>query len=140
MNPNNQLRTTSSERRKPPIRILIADNQPVIRNGLRDLLSVQDDFVVVGEAADGREVVDKVQQLEPDVLLLDLRMPSLDGRSTLQAMAHLNKHTRVILLTDSEEKAGFADNAIGCSGIVMKQSAADSIVKSIRKVQEIWSD
>src|SRR3984893_18780612 len=143
MNEDNEVRANSSESRKPSIRILIADDHPIVRDGLRKLLSLEDDFDVIGEAADGREVLDKVQELDPDVLLLDLRMPNLDGLSTLQAMAQLNKHTKVIVLTASEDKNEFVQAMkLGCSGIVLKQTAPELIVKSIRKVQggEIWLD
>jgi DNA-binding NarL/FixJ family response regulator len=143
MSEDNELRVNPSEGGKPSIRILIADDHPIVRDGLRKLLSLEDDFDVVGEAADGREVLDKVQELDPDVLLLDLRMPNLDGLSTLQAMSQLNKHTRVIVLTASEDKNEFVQAMkLGCSGIVLKQTAPELIVKSIRKVQggEIWLD
>src|ERR1700681_4008678 len=143
MNEDNEVRTNSSESRKPSIRILIADDHPIVRDGLRKLLSLEDDFDVIGEAADGREVLDKVQELDPDVLLLDLRMPNLDGLSTLQAMSQLNKHTRVIILTASEDKNEFVQAMkLGCSGIVLKQTAPELIIKSIRKVHggEIWLD
>src|SRR5215831_14371314 len=91
------------ERKKATIRIVLADDHPIVRDGLKKLLLLEDDFEVVGEASDGREVLERVQELDPDVLLLDLRMPNLDGLSTLQALAQLNKHTRVIVLTASED-------------------------------------
>ncbi len=125
------------------IRILIADDHPIVRDGLRKLLSLEDDFEVIGEAADGREVLDRVQEMDPDVLLLDLRMPNLDGLSTLQALTQLNKRTKVIVLTASEDKNEFVQAMkLGCSGIVLKQTAPELIVKSIRKVYggEIWLD
>jgi len=140
---DNEVRVNPTENRKPMIRILIADDHPIVRDGLRKLLSLEDDFEIVAEASDGREVLDKVQELDPDVLLLDLRMPNLDGLSTLQAMAQLNKKTRVIVLTASEDKNEFVQAMkLGCSGIVLKQTAPDLIVKSIRKVYggEIWLD
>ena len=143
MREDNELHANPEEGRKPSIRILIADDHPIVRDGLRKLLSLEDDFDVIGEAADGREVLDKVQELDPDVLLLDLRMPNLDGLSTLQAMSQLNKHTKVIVLTASEDKNEFVQAMkLGCSGIVLKQTAPELIVKSIRKVQggEIWLD
>jgi len=143
MSEDNEFQANSSEGKKPSIRILIADDHPIVRDGLRKLLSLEDDFDVIGEAADGREVLEKVQELDPDVLLLDLRMPNLDGLSTLQAMSQLNKHTKVIILTASEDKNEFVQAMkLGCSGIVLKQTAPDLIVKSIRKVQggEIWLD
>jgi DNA-binding NarL/FixJ family response regulator len=140
---DNEIRVNPTENRKPMIRILIADDHPIVRDGLRKLLSLEDDFEIVAEANDGREVLDKVQELDPDVLLLDLRMPNLDGLSTLQALAQLNKKTRVIVLTASEDKNEFVQAMkLGCSGIVLKQTAPDLIVKSIRKVYggEIWLD
>jgi DNA-binding NarL/FixJ family response regulator len=133
----------SKEKRKATVRILLADDHPIVRDGLKKLLQLEDDFEVVGEAADGREVLDKVQELDPDVLLLDLRMPNLDGLAALQALQQNNRRTRVIVLTASEDKNEFVQAMkLGCSGIVLKQTAPDLIVKSIRKVHggEIWLD
>src|SRR6202021_482828 len=134
---------TPAEPRKGMIRVLIADDHPIVRDGLKKLLSLEEDFQVVGEASDGCEVLDRVQELDPDVLLLDLRMPNLDGLSALQALQQTNKRTRVIVLTASEDKNEFVQAMkLGCSGIVLKQTAPDLIVKSIRKVNsgEIWLD
>ena len=128
---------------KKRIRVVIADDHPIVRDGLKKLLKLEDDLDVVGEAGDGREVLDRVQQLDPDVLLLDLRMPNLDGLSALQALQQTNKRTRVIVLTASEDKNEFVQAMkLGCSGIVLKQTAPELIVKSIRKVNagEIWLD
>src|ERR1700693_1989644 len=131
------------ENRKGTVRIVIADDHPIVRDGLKKLLLLEDDFEVVGEAVDGRDVLDKVRELDPDVVLLDLRMPNLDGLGALQALQTINKRTRVIILTASEDKNEFVQAMkLGCSGIVLKQTAADLIVKSIRKVHsgEIWLD
>jgi two-component system nitrate/nitrite response regulator NarL len=131
------------EVRKGTIRLVIADDHPIVRDGLKKLLLLEDDFDVVGEAGDGREVLEKVRDLDPDVLLLDLRMPNLDGLGALQALMQINKRTRVIVLTASEDKNEFVQAMkLGCSGIVLKQTAPDLIVKSIRKVHsgEIWLD
>ena len=95
------------ERKKTSCRIVIADDHPIVRDGLKKLLQLEDDFEVVGEAGDGREVLELVQQLDPDVLLLDLRMPNLDGLATLQALSQINKKVRVIVLTASEDKNEF---------------------------------
>ncbi len=132
-----------TEKKKATVRIVIADDHPIVRDGLKKLLLLEDDFEIVGEAGDGREVLEKVQELDPDVLLLDLRMPNLDGLSALQALQQTNKRTRVIVLTASEDKNEFVQAMkLGCSGIVLKQTAPDLIVKSIRKVNsgEIWLD
>jgi Response regulator containing a CheY-like receiver domain and an HTH DNA-binding domain len=125
------------------IRVLIADDHPIVRDGLKKLLALEEDLVVVGEASDGREVLEKVQETDPDVILLDLRMPNLDGLSALQSLQHLNHHAKIIVLTASEDKNEFVQAMkLGCSGIVLKQTSPELIVKSIRKVHagEIWLD
>ena len=135
--------TETPERRKPNIRVVLADDHPIVRDGLKKLLSIESDIEVVGEAGDGREMLEVIQDVEPDVVLLDLRMPNLDGLSALQALQQTNKRTRVIVLTASEDKNEFVQAMkLGCSGIVLKQTAPDLIVKSIRKVHagEIWLD
>lgn len=129
----------------PPssIRILIADDHPIVREGLRRLLTLEGDLEVVGETGDGDATLAMVEQLEPDILLLDLRMPGMDGLTCLQRVQRLNKKTRTIVLTASEDKNEFVQAMkLGCSGIVLKQTASELIVKSIRKVHagEIWLD
>jgi two-component system, NarL family, nitrate/nitrite response regulator NarL len=133
----------AKETKKGTIRLLIADDHPIVRDGLKKLLLLEEDFEIVGEATDGRDVLDKVRELDPDVVLLDLRMPNLDGLGALQALPQVNKRTRVIILTASEDKNEFVQAMkLGCSGIVLKQTAPELIVKSIRKVHsgEIWLD
>ena len=133
----------ATEEKSKMIRVVLADDHPIVRDGLRKLLSLEEDIEVVGEAADGREVLQVVQDVEPDVVILDLRMPNLDGLSALQAMQQSNRKARVIVLTASEDKNEFVQAMkLGCSGIVLKQTAPELIVKSIRKVHagEIWLD
>ena len=128
---------------KRKIRIVLADDHPIVRDGLKKMLSMESDLEVVGEASDGREALEQIQIHEPDVLLLDLRMPNLDGLSALQTLQHINRKTKVIILTASEDKNEFVQAMkLGCSGIVLKQTAPELIVKSIRKVNagEIWLD
>ncbi|MDX1981305.1 MAG: response regulator transcription factor [Bryobacteraceae bacterium] len=125
------------------IRVLIADDHPIVRDGLKKLLLLESDIDIVGEAGDGRQVLELMQEHEPDVMLLDLRMPNLDGLSVLQSLQQSGRRTRVIVLTASEDKNEFVQAMkLGCSGIVLKQTATDLIVKSIRKVHsgEIWLD
>jgi two-component system, NarL family, nitrate/nitrite response regulator NarL len=125
------------------IRLVIADDHPIFRDGLRKLLSLEDDFEVVGEARDGTEVLDLVRDKDPDVLLLDLRMPGLDGLSVLQNLKNSGSRSKVIILTASDDKNEFVQAMkLGCSGIVLKQTATELLYKSIRKVNagEIWLD
>ena len=125
------------------IRVVIADDHPIVRDGLRKLLSIEADIDVVGEAADGQELLDHMGDWRPDVILLDLRMPTTDGLTALQTLNSTNNPAKVIILTASEDKNEFVQAMkLGCAGIVLKQTSADLIVKSIRKVHagEIWLD
>ncbi len=79
---------------KPKIRIVVADDHPIFRDGLCKLLALEEDFEVVAQASDGRQVIDVLQQFEPDVLLLDLKMPGLDGLGTLQRLQATKNKTR----------------------------------------------
>jgi DNA-binding NarL/FixJ family response regulator len=133
--------TAPGEARK--IRIVIADDHPIFRDGLCRLLALEPDFEVVAQAQDGRQVLDVLQQHEPDILLLDLKMPGLDGLATLQRLQTSKHETRVIVLTASEDKNEFVQAMkLGTAGIVLKQSATDLLITSIRKVNagEIWLD
>lgn len=125
------------------IRVLLADDQPIVRLGLKKLLSLEDDIEIVGEASDGRQVLQMVSELTPDIVLLELRMPSLDGLTILRNLQLSGTKTKVVLLTFSEARDEFVEAMkFGCSGIVMKQGPIQLIVKSIRKVNEgeIWLD
>jgi len=125
------------------IRIVVADDHPIFRDGLCRLLALEEDFEVVAQAQDGRQVLDVLQQFEPDILLLDLKMPGLDGLATLQRLQQAKNKTRVIVLTASDDKNEFVQAMkLGTSGIVLKQTATELLIKSIRKVHagEIWLD
>jgi DNA-binding NarL/FixJ family response regulator len=128
---------------KSKIRIVVADDHPIFRDGLCKLLALEEDFEVVAQAQDGRQVLEVLQQLEPDILLLDLKMPGLDGLATLQRLQAARNKTRVIVLTASDDKNEFVQAMkLGTSGIVLKQTATELLIKSIRKVHagEIWLD
>lgn len=135
--------STSPEVERPKIRIVVADDHPIFRDGLCKLLALEEDFEVIAQAQDGKEVLDVLQQMEPDVLLLDLKMPGLDGLATLQRLQASRNKTKVIVLTASEDKNEFIQAMkFGTSGIVLKQTATELLIKSIRKVYagEIWLD
>jgi two-component system, NarL family, nitrate/nitrite response regulator NarL len=126
-----------------PIRIVIADDHPIFRDGLKQLLALEKDFEVVGEAGHGDEVLPAVERFRPDILLLDLKMPGTHGLAVLQKMQAAQSPTKVIVLTASEDKNEFVQAMkLGTCGIVLKQSATELLFKSIRKVYEgeIWLD
>src|SRR6202166_2714972 len=128
---------------KSKIRIVVADDHPIFRDGLCRLLALEEDFEVVAQAQDGRQVLDVLQQHQPEILLLDLKMPGLDGLATLQRLQIAKNKTRVIVLTASDDKNEFVQAMkLGTSGIVLKQTATELLIKSIRKVHagEIWLD
>ena len=147
MNPGESLPTSSdngTEFQPQSIRVVLADDHPIVRDGLRKLLILEDDIEVVGEASDGREVVQVVQETRsrhrnsgpPDAEHGWLSQHCRRCSSS-------NVKRRVIVLTASEDKNEFVQAMkLGCSGIVLKQTAPELIVKSIRKVHsgEIWLD
>jgi two-component system, NarL family, nitrate/nitrite response regulator NarL len=101
------------------------------------------DFEVVAQANDGMQVLDILQQYKPGILLLDLKMPQLDGLATLKQLQAVQNETRVIVLTASDDKNEFVDaTKLGASGIVRKQTATETLIKSIRTVHagEMWLD
>jgi DNA-binding NarL/FixJ family response regulator len=128
---------------KEKIKIVVADDHPVFRDGLCCLLTLEEDFEVVGQAGDGHQVLDVLQQHEADILLVDLKMPGLDGLATLQRLQAEGNKARVIVLTASEDQNEFVRAMeLGASGIVQKQTATELLMQSIRKVHagEIWLD
>ena len=125
------------------IRIAIADDHTIFRDGLRKLLSLETDFEVCAEAKDGSEVLDVLRQSEPDILLLDLKMPGIDGIAALQRIQNQKLKTKIIVLTASDDEGEYVQAMkYGTSGIVLKQTATELLIKSIRKVHhgEIWLD
>ncbi|MET9066734.1 response regulator transcription factor [Streptosporangium sandarakinum] len=117
------------------IRVLIADDHPVVRQGLRTFLDLQDDLDVVGEAADGAEALALVESLAPDVLLLDLRMPVLDGPGTLARLAGREGGPRVLVLTSVGDPEDVAPALrAGAAGFLYKDVDPATLVQAIRTV------
>jgi len=115
------------------IRVLVADDHPVVRAGLRTLLTAEGDMEVVGEAADGREALEKTRSLTPDVVIMDLAMPGVGGLEAIEGIANLGLQTRVLVLTiyDDEQYLYRVIHA-GGSGYVVKSSADSDLLGAIR--------
>lgn len=125
------------------IRVLIADNHPVVREGLNTILRAEPDMAIVGQAQDGVEALELVATAAPDVILLELRLPRMDGLVVLRNLAARSERAKVVLFTASEAREEFVEAMkLGCAGILMKSSGTSLIAKSIRKVHEgeIWLD
>ena len=119
------------------IRVLIADDHPVVREGLSAMLSTQRDFEVVGEARNGAEAEQKVDQLSPDVILMDLEMPDVDGPEAIRRIRARHPDARVLVLTayDTDERILDAVKA-GAQGYLLKGTPRDELFRAIRVVNE----
>nr|WP_267899798.1 response regulator transcription factor [Amnibacterium setariae] len=118
-----------------PVRILLVDDQALFRSGLRMLLDSQDDLEVVGEAADGEEGVAAAAALDPDVVLMDIRMPRVDGVTATERLAERGVRPKVLVLTtfDLDEAAARALRA-GASGFVLKDAKPEFLLAAVRTV------
>jgi DNA-binding NarL/FixJ family response regulator len=120
-----------------PISVLIADDHPVVRQGLSVLLSVHDDMAVAGEAADGDQALRLAAELRPDVLLLDLKLPVLDGIAVLRQLPASSPRTRALVLTSAADKAQAAlAMQAGAAGFLYKDVDPDALVRAIRSVHD----
>jgi DNA-binding NarL/FixJ family response regulator len=118
-----------------PIRVLVADDHDIIRAGLRGLLSPEADIEVVTEASTGQQAVALSRQLKPDVVLIDVRMPGLDGLAAARAIVHESPSTRVIVCT-AFQSAEYLRGAVasGASGYVLKTATRAELLAAIRRV------
>jgi DNA-binding NarL/FixJ family response regulator len=118
-----------------PVRVLLADDQPLLRTGFRMVLGAEADLDIVGEAGDGAEAVDLARRLLPDVVLMDIRMPRLDGVGATKAIVAARLPVRVLILTtfDLDEYVVGALRA-GASGFLAKDVPAEDLVAAIRTV------
>ena len=120
---------------KEPIRLLVVDDQSIVRKGIRALLEQVDDIAVVGEASNGLEAVSKAETLQPDVILMDLVMPEMDGITAIQEILTRRPEMRIMALTSfvAEDKVFPAIKA-GAVGYLLKDSEPEELITAIRKV------
>lgn len=117
------------------IRVLLADDQELVRSGFSLILSMEDDMEVVGQAGNGQEAIALAEQTRPDVILMDVQMPVMDGIEATARIRHEHPETAVLILTTFDrEDYLFAALEAGASGFLLKTSDADDLVDAIRKV------
>ncbi|MFB7932485.1 response regulator [Streptomyces sp. NPDC056039] len=122
--------------RPAPVRVVLADDERMVRTALRAILSAEHDLEVVGEAATGAEAVSVVRELRPDVVLMDVRMPEIDGiRATEQILATLDEPPRIVVVTTFENDSYVYDALrAGAAGFLLKRADADALVQAVRLV------
>jgi len=118
-----------------PIRVLIADDHPVVRQGLGVVLAAQPDMELVAEAADGEEAVRKAQETQPDVIIMDLQMPVKDGLTAIREIDEAHLAARILVLTSfAEDDNVFAAVKAGAVGFLLKDSPPKQLLEAIRTV------
>jgi len=123
------------------IRLVLADDHPLILDALEGLFGLEEDIEVVARCTDGVQAFEAVERLEPDVLILDLRMPISDGLQVLRALHELGSRTWVVLLTGSVEDRDLVECLrLGVRGVVLKEMAPRMLVQCVRKVVagDVW--
>ncbi|MFJ9816580.1 response regulator [Streptomyces sp. NPDC101151] len=117
------------------IKVLLVDDHQVVRRGLRTFLEVQEDIEVVGEAADGTEGVARAEELRPDVVLMDVKMPGMDGIDALRRLRELDNPARVLIVTSfTEQRTVVPALRAGAAGYVYKDVDPDALAGAIRSV------
>lgn len=117
------------------ITLIIADDHMLIREGLKQLLELEGDISVVAQAGNGQEAIEKTLEYKPDILLLDINMPEINGIDVLRRLKDVGANTKVIILTIHDDKEYlFATMKIGADGYILKDSDANSLIRAIRDV------
>jgi len=119
----------------PPIRVVVVDGHALFRHGLTSVLSTAADLIVVGEATDGMEAIEKSAELEPDVVLMDVRLPTVSGIEAARRIRVAQPTVRILMLTESEDDEDlFGAVRAGATGYLLKEVAIDEIADAIRSV------
>lgn len=123
------------ERATEKIKVLVADDHSVVREGIRILLSLQKDIQVVGEAIDGKEAIEKTLKLHPDIILMDIVMPGMNGLDATREICKVFKNAKVLMLTQFDDDENIlASRQAGAVGFVPKKNASSELIASIRAV------
>jgi DNA-binding NarL/FixJ family response regulator len=118
-----------------PLRILIADDHPLFRKGMRTLLTATADTEVIGEATTGQEAIELAATLQPDVILMDLQMPGINGIEATRQIVHMSPHMRILVVTLFEDEASvFTALRAGARGYILKDAQEEEMVRAIRAV------
>jgi DNA-binding NarL/FixJ family response regulator len=120
---------------KEPLRVLIADDHPLFRNGMRALLASDLDTEVVGEATTGEEAIEMAAALQPDVILMDLQMPGMSGIEATRSILHTSPHIRILVVTMYEDDHSvFTAMRAGARGYLLKGASPDEVLRAIAAV------
>lgn len=117
------------------LRVLIADDHPMFRHGMVSLLEATSEFTVVGEATTGAEAVELAASLQPDVMLMDIRMPGINGIEATRQIVHTSPHIRILIVTMAEDDASvFTAMRAGARGYILKDAQKAELLRAIRAV------
>lgn len=117
------------------IRVLIADDHSLVRKGLKQILELEKDFEVIGQAADGRQAIEMTTSLKPDVVLMDINMPIINGLKAIKMLKENNTSARIIVLTIHEDKEYLLETIrMGAAGYIMKDAEVEHLIEAIRMV------
>ena len=118
-----------------PLRVLIADDHPLFRHGIHEFLNLAPDMLVVGEATSGEEAIAQTEALHPDVILMDVHMPGVNGIEATRRILHDSPHIRILVLTMFEDDGTvFAAMRAGARGYILKEAEKDNILRAIQAV------
>lgn len=120
-----------------PLRVLVADDHPLYRSGLRTLLSTAPDMEVVGEASTGQEAIERAEELQPDVVIMDLQMPGITGIEATRRIVQMSPHVAVLVVTMfDDDHSVFAAMRAGARGYVLKETDEDKMLRAIQTVAD----